>query len=88
MASRLATAGADAATVMASGGWTTFTAMEYYAQVSSEAHRADYRQAMQRAEEQKSREPATRVISPAELLARQTKIAVKAQLARRSGRCV
>jgi hypothetical protein len=51
--------------------------MEHYAQVPSEAHRAEYRQAMQRVEEQKSAEPATRVLSPTEFLARRTKAAFK-----------
>ncbi|MGC1226254.1 MAG: site-specific integrase [Candidatus Sulfotelmatobacter sp.] len=88
MASRLAREGADAAVVMACGGWTTFTAMEYYAKVSSEAHRGEYHQAMRRAEEQKATEPATRVLSPAELLARRTKSVVKKQLAHHSERCV
>lgn len=88
MASRLAEAGADAATVMGSGGWTTFTAMEHYAKVSSEAHRTEYSEAMRRADEQKSAETAKRILSPAELLARQPKAALKRELARRSERCV
>jgi integrase/recombinase XerC len=80
MASRLASVGADAATVMAAGGWTTFRAMESYTQVAGEATRNEYQEAMRRAEEKKLFEPVTRTLSPEELLTRRAKAAVKKHL--------
>jgi integrase/recombinase XerC len=88
MASRFASVGADAATVMATGGWTTFKAMEGYAQLAGETTRNEYQEAMRRLEEEKLFEPSTRTLSPEELLTRGAKAAVKRQLSRNSERCV
>lgn len=88
MATRLASVGADAATVIATGGWTTFKAMEGYAQVAGETTRNEYQEAMRRAEEEKLFESTTRTLSPEELLTRRAKAALKKQLARTSKRCV
>lgn len=88
MASRLASVGADAATVMTSGGWTTYKAMEGYTQVADEATRNEYREAMRRTELEKCFEPTIRMLNPEELLTRRAKTAVKEQLARTSKRCV
>jgi integrase/recombinase XerC len=88
MASRFASVGADAATVMATGGWTTFKAMEGYAQLAGETTRNEYQAAMCRMEEEKLFEPSTRTLSPEELLTRGAKAAIKKQLSRNSQRCV
>jgi len=70
MATRLASVGADAATVMVAGGWTTYKAMEGYTQVSPETNQSEYQDAMRRAEEEKRFVPVTRTLSPMQLLTR------------------
>ncbi|MBB5317447.1 tyrosine-type recombinase/integrase [Tunturibacter empetritectus] len=50
MASRLSKGGADYATIMGAGGWTTFTAMVGYAKVDTEDARRGYEEAMTRYE--------------------------------------
>lgn len=53
MASRLLSAGANAATIMAAGGWKTFEAMSGYARGNSELAHRGYDEAMRLAREQK-----------------------------------
>jgi len=57
MASNLVSAGADAATVMAAGGWKTYEAMCGYARVDSEVARRGYEDAMKRIKEAKYQAP-------------------------------
>jgi integrase/recombinase XerC len=54
MATRLVENGADAATVMAVGGWVTAGSMAGYAEVSDNAKSRGYREAMKRAAEHKT----------------------------------
>jgi len=68
MASNLTNGGADAAVVMAAGGWSTFDSMSRYAQVDEKFARRGYHDAMSRAVEQKQTAPAIRTLTPAELL--------------------
>jgi len=70
MASKLASAGADAATVMASGGWTSYEAMVGYTRVEADAARRSYDEAMRRAHEQKHSELRKKSLTPADLLER------------------
>jgi site-specific recombinase XerD len=51
MASRLANSGADAATIMAVGGWKSFDSMQGYVQLRPATVRRDYDQAMTRVAE-------------------------------------
>lgn len=68
MASNLVSAGADAATVMAAGGWRTFEAMCGYAEVDAEVARRGYDEAMKRADQLKQG-PQKKVLSLAEFVA-------------------
>lgn len=70
MATRLASGGADAATMMANGGWATFEAMKVYTEVRPDAVRDEYQSAVRRAQEEKQCETSTKILSPADLLAR------------------
>lgn len=70
MASLLVNAGADAATVMAAGGWRRFESMCLYARVNPEVARLGYENAMRAAREQKCFEPRMKTITAAELLER------------------
>ncbi len=72
MASRLVENGADAATVMAVGGWVSPRAMAGYAAVSDNAADRGYREAMARAAERKER-PQTKHSSFAKYVNRQPK---------------
>jgi integrase len=66
MASRLTSNGADAATVMAAGGWVTAQAMAGYARVNDTAARRGYDQAMERVLSAKA--PALRSLSFSEYI--------------------
>lgn len=88
MASNLVSAGADAATVMAAGGWLSFDAMAGYAKVDSAVARRGYDEAMDRVQKQKQPELRKIVISPAELLKRRQVSAPKEQSLEASERCV
>ncbi len=68
MASNLVTAGADAATVMAAGGWKTYEAMCGYARVDADVARHGYEEAMSRVQQQKEQAPRKKALSPAEFL--------------------
>jgi integrase/recombinase XerC len=59
VASRLAKGGADYATIMGAGGWTTYSAMVGYAKVDSEDSRRGYEEAMQRSQESPKLLPTT-----------------------------
>ena len=69
-ASRLASAGADANTVMVSGGWNSYEAMTVYVRTSEAAARRGYEEAMRRSVEQKKLPPHKKTLTPAELLQR------------------
>jgi integrase/recombinase XerC len=71
MASKLASAGADAATVMAAGGWKNCNVMSGYARVDANTVRHGYDKAMRQAQDQKEFARCKKVLSPADLLARQ-----------------
>jgi site-specific recombinase XerD len=68
MATNLVTAGADAATVMAAGGWASLGAMAKYARVDPEVARRGYDEAMTRASVQKRLAPTKKTITPSDLL--------------------
>lgn len=68
MASNLVSAGADAATVMAAGGWKTYEAMCGYSRVDSEVARRGYEEAMRRIEHQKHEAPRKKALSLADFL--------------------
>lgn len=68
MASSLVAAGADLATVMASGGWLDPDTMTGYAEVPVELARRGYDEAMRAVHEQKDAVPTTRTVSPEQLL--------------------
>jgi site-specific recombinase XerD len=70
MASNLVSGGADAATVMASGGWRSCQAMTRYVRVDTRVVRHDYAHAMQRFRETKQSSVEKKVLTPAELLDR------------------
>jgi integrase/recombinase XerC len=70
MATNLVSAGADAATVMAAGGWSSPEAMTVYARVDEKLARRGYDEAMRVIGEQKLSEPQRRSLTPAELLKR------------------
>lgn len=70
MATNLVSGGADAATVMAAGGWVTADSMAGYAAVDPALARRGYNEAMRRAHEQKEAGPRTRTLTPAEFLKR------------------
>jgi site-specific recombinase XerD len=69
-ATNLVSGGADAATVMAAGGWVTADSMFGYAQVDPALACRGYNEAMRRASEQKEAGPRTRTLTPAEFLKR------------------
>jgi integrase/recombinase XerC len=73
MASNLVKAGADAATVMASGGWKSFEAMCGYAEADEELGRQGYQKAMKKSREQLRAAPRRKPLTLAELLERQRK---------------
>lgn len=68
MASNLVSAGADAATVMAAGGWRTYEAMCGYARVDAEVARRGYEEAMKRVQQQKRLTPRKKALSLSEFL--------------------
>ena len=68
MASNLVSAGADAATVMAAGGWVTHSSMMGYARVDQNVARRGYDEAMSRVQEQKLSEDREEILTPAEFL--------------------
>jgi hypothetical protein len=73
MATNLLKAGADAATLMASGGWTSLEAAGGYAQVDEELGRQGYEKAMKDSREQLRTEPRRVPLTLAELRERQRK---------------
>lgn len=68
MASNLVAAGADAATVMAAGGWKCHDSMAGYARVDPDLARRGYDEAMRRAKDQEAKVNRKRVLNPKELL--------------------
>lgn len=88
MATNLTNGGADAATVMAAGGWVTFNAMAGYAQVDPAVARRGYEEAMHRVAETKLAVPRTTVLTPAELLKRRPVRTGKEQSGRPPEHCV
>lgn len=88
MASNLVSAGADAATVMAAGGWLSFECMSGYAQVEPGVARRGYEEAMLRAQQQKLSVPHTIALTPAELLRRAQVKSSKPEHDFESERCV
>jgi integrase/recombinase XerC len=88
MASNLVSAGADAATVMAAGGWKSFEPMTGYARVDHEVARRGYDEAMRRAQEKKHHAPSRRSLTFSELLQRKQVHPVQDQLIKESERCV
>jgi site-specific recombinase XerD len=70
MASRLVSAGADVATVMAAGGWKSYDAMAGYARVDPNVARRGYDEAMRYAQVQKESAARKKVLSPSDLLER------------------
>lgn len=68
MASNLVSAGADAATVMAAGGWKTYEAMCQYARVDEDVARKGYDEAMKKMQEKKTATPRKKTLSLAEFL--------------------
>ena len=70
MASKLASAGADAATVMAAGGWKNGNVMSGYARVDPNVARRGYDEAMRYAQVQKESAARKKVLSPSDLLER------------------
>jgi integrase/recombinase XerC len=75
MASNLVSAGADAATVMAAGGWRTYEAMCGYARVDAEVAHRGYEEAMKRARDKKHQNPRKRSLSLSEFLELKRKVA-------------
>jgi integrase/recombinase XerC len=88
MASNLASAGADLATVMAACGWVNTDSMAGYVEIPVEHARRGYEEAMRRAREEKVSAPMTRVLTPAELLRRRPVKVVKQLLSATSAHCV
>jgi integrase/recombinase XerC len=88
MASNLVSAGADAATVMAAGGWNSYEAMANYARVDVEVARRGYDEAMRRAKETRHYSPSRKSLTPSELLQRRQVQQVQPQLIKKSERCV
>jgi len=70
MATNLISAGADAATVMGAGGWSSPEAMAGYARVDADLARRGYDEAMRHAKEQRQAAPQRRTLTPAEFLQR------------------
>jgi integrase/recombinase XerC len=70
MASKLVSAGADVATVMAAGGWKSYDAMAGYARVDPNVARRGYDEAMRFAQVQKESAARKKVLSPSDLLER------------------
>jgi integrase len=68
MASRLANGGADAATIMAVGGWKTFEAMCLYTQVDEGVARRGYDEAIQKDRALRHSAPRKKSLSITELL--------------------
>ena len=75
MASNLVSAGADAATVMAAGGWRTYEAMCGYAKVDEDVARRGYDEATKRARDLKATAPRKKTLSVNEFLDRKRKTA-------------
>ena len=75
MASNLAAGGADAATVMAAGGWATYEAMTGYAAVNDSVARRGYEEATARAQELKLAPALTKTLSVEEFLDRKNRCA-------------
>lgn len=88
MASNLASAGADLATVMAAGGWVTTDSMAGYVEIPVERVRRGYEEAMRISREAKESAPATRVLTPEEVLRRRPVRALKQLLSSTSSHCV
>jgi integrase len=75
MATNLAAGGADAATVMAAGGWATYEAMTNYAEVNNTVARRGYEEATARARKLKLAPALTKTLSIEEFLDRKNKCA-------------
>jgi integrase/recombinase XerC len=88
MASNLASAGADLATVMAAGGWVNTDSIAGYVEIPVERARRGYEEAMRSVREAKQSTPTTRVLTPEELLRRRPLKAVKQLLSGKSAHCV
>jgi integrase/recombinase XerC len=88
MASNLVSAGADAATVMAAGGWKSYETMAGYARVDQDVARRGYDEAMRRALETKHHAPSRRSLTFSELLQRKQVQSVQDQFIKESQRCV
>lgn len=88
MASNLASAGADLATVMAAGGWVTTDSMAGYVEIPVERVRRGYEEAMRISREAKESAPASRVLTPEEVLRRRPVRAVKQLLSSTTSHCV
>ena len=70
MASRLAKGGATASTIMQTGGWKTYSAMEGYTQVDEEDARRGYTEAMARFAQLSEGTPQTMTLTFEQYLAR------------------
>ncbi|CAN5691351.1 hypothetical protein BH10ACI4_BH10ACI4_34660 [soil metagenome] len=75
MATRLVRQGANCATVMAAGGWTTYDAMTGYAGVDPEDSRRGYEDAMAKFDQASKLPPQNTTLSLKEYLNRQMKTA-------------
>lgn len=75
MASNLVSAGADAATVMAAGGWRTYEAMCGYAKVDDAVARRGYDEAMKHDSDRKKIAPSKKTLTLSELLERTKRVA-------------
>jgi integrase/recombinase XerC len=73
MASNMVSAGADAATIMASGGWKSYQAMCGYARVDIDVARRGYDEATKRARNQAKVAPGKKTLSLSEFLDRKKK---------------
>jgi integrase/recombinase XerC len=74
MASNLVSAGADAATIMAAGGWKSYQAMLGYSRVDVDVARRGYDEATKRAKDKKAT-PSKKTLSLSEFLDRKKKAA-------------
>jgi integrase/recombinase XerC len=80
MASNLVSGGADMKTVMANGGWKSYDAACGYAAPDLQVARRGYHDAMRRVQAKQRAPRTTRILTPAELLARRPKRLVKEHL--------
>ncbi len=88
MATNLASAGADAAMVMAAGGWSSPEAMGAYVRLDENLKRREHDEAIQRAKQQKQAAPQRRTLTPAEFLSRKRSKEVEHPEFHKLERCV